>query len=574
VDFSFFNSLDSKPVAPATVQVSVNNGKKQNLKVQPDGTTGVSFKLPDDVSKRILLLEVKNVGYTSRQFIPFPGPENDFDVCFYPEGGHLLPGVPSRVAFKALMSDGRPASVEGVVCDQTGKEVVRLKTQYLGMGSFTINPEKGTSYYAVCSKAHEVQADSTEEAATTQPSKLFELPSKQFEQPSQQFEQPPQQFEQPPQQFEQPSKHFDLPAVQKSGYVLSVNKTKDNFYVSVLQSTLDEHNDTLYLLGHTRGDVQVLEQSDDSRRVFRFSQQLFPSGVLHFVLFDKRLNPVSERLVFVRNDDQAHVSYQTDATGYDARMLVGNRVILTGEDGNPLTGSFSVSVTDDSFVPLDSTTNILTQLLLTSDLRGHIENPAAYFSKEASIATRSLDLLMMTQGWSRYDIAEVAQGNPVLPTIPLELGYQITGRVKRLLSDKPVGQSKVTILSSHVDVFDLTETNDDGRFQYFIGDPPDSTSFVVQAVSKSRNRTIELLVDRDPFAEGPLPSVIPPAETDKKLMEQYVEKVVEISRIEEGMMSRDLPEVTVSARKPLPRSVFRASYVMEEEEIQSLNKTK
>jgi hypothetical protein len=110
----------------------------------------------------------------------------------------------------------------------------------------------------------------------------------------------------------------------------------------------------------------------------------FPSGVLHLILFDAGMNPVSERLVFINNEDQAQTAYKSDKENYAARSLVKNTITITDHEGEPLTGSFSVSVTSDKEVTPDSTTGILTQLLLASDLRGHIENPAYYFQNSTS----------------------------------------------------------------------------------------------------------------------------------------------------------------------------------------------
>ena len=523
VDFSFLNPVDSAFVSPGKVQMRINDGKKQNLKVETDGTTRVAFKLPVDVSKRLLLLEVNDATYSYRKYIPVPVHDNDFEVSFYPEGGHLLPGVRCRVTFKALQSNGRPVDIEGIVYDQAGKEVDQFKSSYLGMGYFSINPDAGTSYYAVCTN------DKNQ------------------------------------------SKRFELPSVLQSGYTLSAGLVKDNLYVSVLKSAMEVRNDTLYLIAHTRGEVYVSEHCDENRKNFLFPCNLFPSGVLHLILFDTRFNPVSERLIFINNNDRAQVSYETKRRSFVARSLVDNRIALTDADGSPLTGSFSVSVTDDSAVPLDSTANILTQLLLTSDLRGHIENPAAYFSKEPSLASRSLDLLMLSQGWRRYDIPALAQNKPEYPAIPLETSYKITGSVKRLLIDKPFEKSKVSIVSSNVDYFDVAEPDKEGRFSFNIGDPTDSISFIVQVVPKSKKQLInlELLIDAENFAERTLP-VVAPAEIKKEELEQYVEKAEQSFKKNKGIWAIDLSEVMVTARKPLPKSVVRATYVIEENEIQSI----
>ena len=517
-DFSFFN-YKNESFVPEDVQMSINGGKVQNLKVKDDGTTGVSFRLPANTSKRLMLLEVKNPVYNYRQFIPIPASEDDFDVSFYPEGGSLLQGIHGRVAFKALTSAGRSANIKGAMYDHLGNEKAQIKTDYMGMGSFTIIPEEGVSYHIVCTNDH------------------------------------------------QQSKRFELPPALKTGYALSVNTIKENINVLVTKS---DPGDAAYLLAHTRGIVHFVAPCDEDKKIFKLYRDEFPSGVLHLVLFDSAMNPVSERLVFVNNDSQVQASYQSDRDSFSVRSLVDNRMTLTDYDGNPLSGSFSVSVTDDSALAADTAVNILTHLLLTSDLRGSIENPAAYFRQDR-LSEYSLDLLMLTQGWRRYDIAAIAHGQLARPATPLELGPEITGRVKQLILDRPVEKSKVTIASTNGAYIDLAETDSAGRFSFKIDEQPDSTAFVVQALPKSGNKSLELLIDGETFPDMTYRVIAPAAEISKSSMEQYLQMADLLSR--ENIWSLDLPEVTVKAKKPIPASIHRATYVLDVEDNPEIDKS-
>ena len=514
-DFGFFKSPQGDTFIPKSVQMNINSNEMKTLEVKPDGTTGVNFKIPGNASKRVMLLDVDDPLYPNRQFIQIPASGNDYDVTFYPEGGSLLRGVNCRVAFKVLKSNGRPANVEGIIYDQQGNERGKISTSYMGMGSFNVIPEEGTSYYVVCTDD------------------------------------------------KQKTKRFELPAALVLGYALSVNNMKEKIVVSVLKSTPNDRRDTLYLLAHTRGTVYYSEQWKEEREFITLPKKQLPSGVLHLVLFDAKLNPISERLVFINNDDQARVTYNNDQKSFVARSLVNNQIALTDHEGNPLSGSFSVSVTADNAVSVDTTANILTYLLLTSDLKGNIENPAAYFTNDKSM---ELDMLMMTQGWRRYDIATVAQGQLSHPKIPIERSAEISGLVKGgLLLNKPSKKAKVSIVSSGASCFDVLETDNKGRFSYRGCDRPDSTTFIVRVVNKSDSKYVALFIEEDSFPKWTFPIPVS-AEIKQETFRKYVEQATP----KKGKWELTLPEVTITGRH-IPKSVVRPSYVIDEERIKELN---
>ena len=74
------------------------------------------------------------------------------------------------------------------------------------------------------------------------------------------------------------------------------------------------------------------------------------------------------------------------------------QIAAKDNEGNPVEGTFSVSITDRKSIQPDSLAdNILSNLLLTSDLKGYVEDPAYYFLNQDARTLRSIDYLMMTQ---------------------------------------------------------------------------------------------------------------------------------------------------------------------------------
>jgi len=515
VAIRFSHVGSAAPLLPKSLKAGVNGGKKMNVAVDDNGVAGIN--IPAVTGKNVILLETSFNNNPYRKFVLAPLPDDDFDVSFYPEGGSLMQGALCIVAFKAMKSNGQAANITGVVYDYTGVELQRFESHHLGMGNFSLLAEKGKKYYAIC------ENDKGQ------------------------------------------SKRFDLPVAVDYGYALKINRLGGKIYVTTLKpdvpaylselSKSAEFEKPLYLLGHIRGKVYFADLWNPESPLVLVPEQ-FPSGVMHIVLFDADLKPISERLIFINNQDQAQVTYQPDQANFTRRSLVKNKIILTDSDGEPLSGNFSVSVTSDREITPDSTSNILTQLLLSSELRGNIENAVFYF-QNASFSAHALDLLMSTQGWRRYDIAELAQGRFLLPTFPLEIGSEISGSVKSLLLGKPVEDIEVTAMSMAGGFFDHAKTDKNGRFSLYGGELPDSTLFIISAIPKRGITQLELILDRETFPGRRL-STVPFAEIDRYQFAKFVDKAEQKYIEEHGGRVNLLTEVIISAerKKPVINTIY------------------
>ena len=218
--------------------------------------------------------------------------------------------------------------------------------------------------------------------------------------------------------------------------------------------------------------------------------------------------PLSERLIFVNNNDQARVESTTDRDEYSTGSPVEYTVSFTDETGDPLEGAFSVSVTDDHAVTVDTTANILTSLLLSSDLRGYIPDPAFFFRDDAQ-SKYAVDLLMLTQGWRRYDTERIVRGDFLYPDSLYGKGFEITGTVQRkqLLRTVPEANAEVEIMSLDGDYFGSTVTDDNGRFSLFNGGLTDSVRFMVRATTKTDNQNLILTLDSVSYPERIIPVI-------------------------------------------------------------------
>jgi len=458
----------------------------------------------------------------NKKNIKAPLPAGDFNVTFYPEGGQALYGCMGRIAFKAMQSDGKEIDVNGIVYNGQGNEITRFKTDLRGMGIFVLTPKQGETCYAECTNAKGL------------------------------------------------SKRFELPAAKEASYTLSATWNKDRLIVKALHSEPHPIDETLCLVVHTRGIVQDVRILDDISKPVVFEKSFFSSGVSNLLLLSKDMLPLSERLVFAYNDDQANVESVADRNSYSTRSQVEDTVKITNESGDPLSGNFSISVTDDYAVAVDTTSNILASLLLSSDLRGHITDPAFYFRKNTQ-SEWAAELLMMTQGWRRYDTERIVKNDFIYPDTLLEKEFQITGTVKAkgYFSSKPEANANVNLISLDGKYFDNTLTDSNGRFYFPDEGAPDSTRFIVQTIPQltdlktdkiirtaigiqtipqPNDKNLELTLDKASWPHRMIPA-FPSVAPEQELLLKYADKAEKQYINEHGIRSVQLKEVTVTAQK-------------------------
>ena len=184
------------------------------------------------------------------------------------------------------------------------------------------------------------------------------------------------------------------------------------------------------------------------------------------------------------------------------RNLLNVEFSFDGIGSNESFQTLSVSLCDAGVVEHDTVNaNAVADLLLCSEIRGYIEKPNHYFENPTPRVDAELDLLMLTQGWRRYDIDSVV--NKHYPTIQydIEETQSITGRVERTLNKNPKDMKLLLLspMTGFKESFDLGENN---IFRITNLDFIDGTPFTVQATTKNgKTSFVQMKVDEDVFPE-------------------------------------------------------------------------
>lgn len=309
-------------------------------------------------------------------------------LTFFPEGGRLVRGLASKVAFKACDAHGIPVTISGVVQGSDGSLVDSLTPEHDGMGSFFIQPAAGINYTATWTDGSGRSWKSL------------------------------------------------LPEIAPGGVTLQVQPRAGRSTVIVRRTAPGVFNLVVHM-NHTPVFAARLTLQDKTEAALQVPTGDLPTGVIQFTLFDADWKPLAERVAFV-NNRQHLFDAKMDVVSRSRDKRGKNEIEITVPDS--VFTNLSVSVTDGGLAVGDET--IVSRLLLSDDLRGAVYHPSYYFTPEGA---KQIDLVMLTHGWRRFDWASPF---PAIryprDTSMLTIDGHITGSVRSL----PAGGQVMLVLQA------------------------------------------------------------------------------------------------------------------------------
>lgn len=294
---------------------------------------------------------------------------------------------------------------------------------------------------------------------------------------------------------------------------------------------------------------------------------------MQFVLADADSHIYSQRSYFIKPDPQPVLQLRTDKEKYDRREKVNLTLQFTDIGEHPLEGSFSLSVTDNTMVPRDTLSdNIVSYLLLTSDLKGHIEAPGSY-SRETP---EHIDLLMLTHGWTRYEIGKFLTATPSKATFKLEQRQEIRGKITNY-SNKPMANASVQIFIPGENTLGEVKSNENGEFIIRDLDFPDSTIFLVRGYKEKGGKMVDITITprlfKDPVTHFTIPRENKPLGKEE-FMDQFkgsyfYQNGVKVYILDEAVVLRHRPESV--QHKYEGQYTDMTDYILGQEELNKFN---
>ncbi|RYG19405.1 MAG: hypothetical protein EOO07_06900 [Chitinophagaceae bacterium] len=430
--------------------------------------------------------------------------KQDPSIQFLPEGGSWIAGKLQKIAFKAIAPSGKGIAIEGEIKDSRLKQLATFKSNAKGMGYFTAMAEPDEIYTA-----------------------FIKVGKNNY--------------------------NLQLPKAKNSGTVLIVKNdyALDSLVISVLS---DLPNQALTMIGQSKGLVCFTANfpPDTKRRTIKVAKRVFPTGISQIILQsqDRILN---ERNFFIHHQDQLHVNIGAASTTFGSRDSIPMQIKVNDANRQPVGGSFSIAITDDNQVAKneESDDNILSYFLLSSDLKGEIEDPAYYFNGFNEQKHDELEALCLTQGWVNYDWDLGKK-----PKYSVETEYTISGKISNL-TNKPVPNAKVSILGRNKSMmFGETTTNENGEFVFRNLPTMDSAIFVLKVLN-SKGKLGSLGFEVNEFRQLPIKTTAAPKTTGDEPLDSIELNFVAVKQQEYKSNPANgtaLREVTIVGRRAVKGS--------------------
>ena len=380
----------------------------------------------------------------------------DADVQFFPEGGDLLAGVAKKLAFKAVSSTGKGLKIQGKIIDSKKNEIVAFNDMAFGMGAIEFMPVAGESYRAVVS----------------------------FENGEQ--------------------RTYDLPETKAEGINIILHNEDDAAFQMALianEAYFEKMvNQPFYILGQSNGHLVYAAQATlkNSSVLISLPKDKLPNGIVQLTIMQPDGKLLSERLVFNQSQPLLDISVKTDKTGYTKKESV--KLTLQVPQIDSLRSNYSVSVIDDVKTPYndDQELGIVSNYLLTSDLKGYVEQPNFYFNEKNENRKEALNVLLMTQGFRRFSYEDlVAETLPQVQFMP-EQGITLSG-ILRLNTGRPQPNGGLLLSIPARNIRKDTYTDNQGRFAFENLVFPDSSKVTINARGNDNFRNLVINMDQTYF---------------------------------------------------------------------------
>ncbi|WP_018626398.1 hypothetical protein [Niabella aurantiaca] len=435
-------------------------------------------------------------------------------LTFFPEGGDAIAGLQNKIAYKAVDAFGDPVKITGTVVDEAGKFVDSIRNMHDGMGYILLIPKPNAKYTAKWK-------DDKKTAYTT-----------------------------------------PLPAIKAEGVALKIALAPGKRNFEVLASAA-AGADSVHIIGtmYQHAIFNISRAIKPGPVTGSIPLESLPYGILTITVFDQNWKPLAERITYVDNNQAYSRPAMMEVEHWGLSHRGRNELIISLSEAVP--ASLSIAVTDLA-IGGDSTENILSGLMLTGELKGKVYNPAYYF-KDSSLTTQQhLDLVMLTNGWRRFNWQQLIAGELPAVRYPRDSAYiSVSGKLAGIMPASISPASSIIVMMKQKDTEGkvlMMPITKDGRFN----DPSSIFFDTARVAYKIQDKTLDGSMVQ--FMPDKL-RVPDPGEGWKSLLKAdtagsayHLRLAAAANAIAEKNRYKELEAVTVAAKTKTPVQILDDKY--------------
>ena len=422
-------------------------------------------------------------------------------INFYPEGGSVITGANSTVAFRIHDKGERPIAVEGFIKDNHDSIIARFTSGKSGLGKFTFSPSRYRQYKAYITwNGKEI--------------------------------------------------NYPLPGFNFNAAQLSVtNQQGGNRLVRVLLEDSIYSKDFLtYIVGISK-DSFCFASIGRGQYEVSVPDEKFPEGIATIYLFDNNFNLLSERSIYVRENNLI-IKAAVDKDSYAKKSKVTFTISMTDKNQQLVPSLFSVAVIDSLFSDLSDLCGL--PYFNETNKQTIINNMSV--ANMPCLTDEEIDLMMLLRNNTYKTIGtNLIKSSPVVDADSL---LHIKGTVSNE-KNEPVVNKIVTLFSkSGNGVYDTDTTDTNGRFYFEVEGYGDSTEFSVSVKNlNGRNQQIKILPDPLNFPVFKTPVYLKQHYLPEPIIAKYSSAYMETEFANTG--KQRLPVVTVIGKRVLNYDVSK-----------------
>ena len=401
------------------LKYEIRNGSeviaKDKMKTNENGKATIPFTIPAKTNGEPFVCALSDAKGDWSHDVFLPTNLDQVIVQFFPEGGSLVAGIPTRVGFTAFNKWGIPVNLDGSLVNARGEKVAPVKTLSKGLGIFSASFPAQQQYKLLVSG------------------------------------------------IDGQNQTFDLPMPLQGGLALAVTKTDAEFIYSNLIFADAQKHAVALTVTHGNNVFWAADMEINGTSRLKIPVEKLSRGINLLSVFSKEGDLLANRIVFIDNNQKLKIDIQPEKSTALPGEKIKVKAHLTNENNQPVSGNISIAVFD-KFRSEQDKAQIADYLMIESEVETPFSLiPESFRDKVGNSAFT--DIFLIANKLKGFNWENIRKFKPENASIANVENFKISGFVTDKSGSK-FGKAKVILTDEKTGKVYTTITNSGGVFLF------------------------------------------------------------------------------------------------------------